>query len=194
MNESSSRDTSVVLSLLLVGLFASGSLPWNGRHNAFHELGDHAGSAALALLHFGVPLVAAAITFSRLLRGRVPQRASFWMMVFPELLKAIAALLAVAALVFRAGEKEALIAAAGILLLLLLLGSALWKGKNREGWSRWVHLLAAMVPWHAFVAVALFLEQGRRQPLPGPWVYMFTAAAALPLMGWVLWPRKTQES
>ena len=109
---------------------------------------------------------------------------------FQELLKAIAAILALIALFFRMSfSPETLAAFAGIVLLVIVQLVALLRGSRREGWERWAHLLAAMTPWHLFVAGALFLEQGNHHPLPGPQLYFFSVAALLPLMVWALWPR-----
>lgn len=190
MNERGYRDTALIQSMLLIALFFSATLPWFGRRNVFHELDDHPLNAFVVMLHFGMPLIAGAITAARLLRGRTPQRASFWMMTFQELLKAIAAILALIALLIRMSfSPETLAAFAGIVLLVIVQLVALLRGSRREGWERWAHLLAAMTPWHLFVAGALFLEQGNHHPLPGPQLYFFSVAALLPLMVWALWPR-----
>ncbi len=193
MSEPTYRDTALVQSLLLVALFTSSLLPWYRGHNAFHELGEHPVSATVAVLHFGVPLIGGTITFARLLRGRVPQPASFWMLAFPELLKAIAVSLAVLSYVSRMSlDGERMVGLLGVTLLVVTQITALRKGFRREGWARWAHLLAAMAPWHLFVATALYLEQGSRHPLPGPRLYLFTSAALLPLLLWTLWPRKSK--
>lgn len=189
-DERSSEQAAIALSVVLLGIFFSANLPWIGHQNALQALENRPGSSLIALLHFGMPLVAAAITISRRMRGRIPQRASFWMMAFPELAKALAALIALATLVLRGDSKAAAIASAGLLLLFALLLTALWRGRVREGWSRWAHLLAAMVPWHAFVAVALLLERGGSSLLLGPKLYLAATMLAFPLMGWVLWPRR----
>ena len=191
MNEARSRDAALAFVVPLVLLFSSAGLPWYGRRSAFEEAGDRPGSAALVVLHFGMPLVAAAISLSRALRGREPRGPSFWLMTFQELLKAVAALLALVALGMRGRfDDERALALGGILLLLGLQGVALVRAWRREGWERWSHLLAAMVPWHVFVGVLFFLEQGRRHPLPGPWLYLLAVGALVPLYGWVLWPRR----
>jgi hypothetical protein len=174
MNERLARDTALVQSLLLVALFTSSLLPWYRGRNAFHELGEHPVSAIVAVLHFGVPLIGGTITFARLLRGRVPQRASFWMLAFPELLKAIAVSLAMLSYLYRMSiDGERIFGLFGAALLVGTQLVAIRKGSRREGWDRWVHLLAAMAPWQ---------------------LYLFTSAALLPLLLWTLWPRKTPDA
>jgi hypothetical protein len=195
VSEQPYRDTAQVQSLLLVALFTSSLLPWYRGHNAFHELGEHPVSAVVAVLHFGVPLIGGTITFARLLRGRVPQRASFWMLAFPELLKAMAVSLAMLFYVFRMSlNGERMVGLLGVILLVVTQLVALRRGSRQEGWARWAHLLAAMAPWHLFVGTALFLEQGSRHPLPGPQLYLFTSAALLPLLLWTLWPRNASAA
>jgi len=189
------KDTATVQAFLMVVLFVSAGLPWRYNRNAFEAAGQGSTGMLVATLHFGMPLVAAAITFSRLLRGRVPEKASFWLVASQEILKSFAALLAAFALVQRGRfQAEVGAAVAGIVLLVGLSAAALVRGARREGWARWVHLLAMMTPWHVFVAVALTLEMGGKHPEKGPWLYLFSAASLLPLMAWALWPRKAEAA
>lgn len=192
MTEARYRDASLALSLAFLGLFGSSGLPWFGRRSALEGLDNRPGNIALVVLHFGMPLVAAAITLSRSIRGREPQRPSFLLLTFQELLKAFAGLFALFALTRRFSfGTEQIIAVSAVLSMVSLQAFALIRGSRREGWARWAHLLAAMVPWHLFVAGALLIEHGSKHPLPGPWAYFFSVAALLPLMIWVLWPRRS---
>ncbi|MCS6902161.1 MAG: hypothetical protein NZX77_20650 [Polyangiaceae bacterium] len=195
MNERVAQDTALVQSLLWVILFTSALLPWYQQRNAFHELGEHPVQAIVALLHFGVPLMGSTITFARRLQGRVPQRTSFWMLAVPEMLKAAAASLAILSYLYHTSfPMEQWIGLLGAAVLVGVQLVAIRRGSQREGWDRWAHLLAAMAPWHLLVGTMLFLEQGSRHLLPGPWLYLFTAAALLPLLPWTLWPRRTRET
>lgn len=189
------RDTAAVQSLVMLALFVSAGLPWRYGRNIFEELGRNTTSGILATLHFGMPLVAAAITLSRLLRGRVPQRGSFWLLASQEIFKTLAAVLAAFALISKMHRHrpEEMFAIGGIFLLAGLVAVALVRGARREGWERWAHLLAMMTPWHLFASAGLLAEMGSKHPEKGPWMYLFCAATLLPLMLWTLWPRRLAD-